>query len=62
MAATFEALLARPFPPEHKKLMFMFRIMIMLMILMLLVGTKLYSADKQDWFSLLRTSRGGGVG
>lgn len=62
MVATFEAFLARPFPPEHKKLMFMFRIMIMLMILMLLVGTKLYSADKQDWFSLLRTSRGGGVG
>ena len=31
----------RPFPLEHKKLMFMFMIMLMLMILMLLVGTKL---------------------
>ena len=41
MAATFEAFLARPFPLEHKKLMFIFRIMIMLMILMPLVGTKL---------------------
>ena len=53
MAATFEAFLARPFPPEHKKLMFMFRIMIM--IIMPLVGTKLYSAYKQDWYCLLRT-------
>ena len=33
-------ILARPFPLEHKKLMFTFRIMIMLMILMSLVGTK----------------------
>ena len=40
---TFFEFLVRPFPLEHKKLMFMFMfmIMIMLMILMLLVGTKL---------------------
>ena len=39
----FLTFLGRPFPLEHKKLMFMFRIMIMLMILMPLVGTKLYA-------------------
>ena len=40
---TFFEFLVRPFPLEHKKLMFMFMIMLMLMlmILMLLVGTKL---------------------
>ena len=38
---TFFDFLVRPFPPEHKKLMFMFMIMLMLMILMLLVGTNL---------------------
>ena len=38
---TFSEFLVRPFPLEHKKLMFMFMIMLMLMILMLLVGTKL---------------------
>ena len=34
--------LVRPFPLEHRKVMFLFMIMLMLMILMLLVGTKLY--------------------
>ena len=40
---TFFEFLVRPFPLEHKRLMFMFMfmIMLMLMILMLLVGTKL---------------------
>ena len=38
---TFFEFLVRPFPLEHKKLMFMFMIMLMLMILKLLVGTKL---------------------
>ena len=40
LASSFE-LLVRPFPLEHKKLMFMFMIMLTLMILMSLVGTKL---------------------
>ena len=39
--------LAWAFPPEHKKLMFMFRIMIMLMIVMSLVGTKLQCTNVQ---------------
>ena len=36
--------ISKPFPLEHKKLMFMFRLMIMLTILMSLVGTKLNRA------------------